>query len=268
MEFGVEGAPGRRLSGLRVGFNAKYRSDKTPNKCTIKIYNLAPTSLAMLFVPRAVIRVFAGYGVGGEKLAFEGTPTDGGLTLEADGNGDRILSIDAEDGGRAFREAVINASFATPTTIGQLIGLVLASTQWSRGFIDPSIEAITLPHGCTLVGRAADIMDRIAAMSLPFGADWHVRDGTLYVVPKGTSTPEVAPLFSSYTGNLIGIPTPTKDGCKFKGLMDATLRPGRAVYVKSAALEGAYIAKDVTLNGDAWGNEFEVEVEARLIGVP
>jgi hypothetical protein len=105
-------------------------------------------------------------------------------------------------------------------------------------------------------------------MVLPIGAYWYVRDGMLYVLAKGTAAPEAAPLFSSVVGNLIGVPSITSKGCKFKALLDATIRPGRPVYVQSSGLDGAFIAKDVSFRGDNWDNDFYMEVEAHAFGVP
>lgn len=266
IEFGVEGAPGRRLADLRVNFKVEHKAGPTPSTATIKIYNLAPASIALLQTPRAVIRLLVGYDPI-EKLLFQGNPVKDGLNLKTEGP-DRILEVDASDGGRAYAETMISVSYSTPTTFGQVLELVLAQTQWARGTILVP-EALSFPHGIVLHGRPADVMRRLAAAVPPLGADWYVRDGALYVLPKGQSTPEVAPLISSAQGNLIGSPTSTKGGIKVRALIDATMRPGRAFVLESLGHSGTYVARDVTFTGDSgFERDFFMDITAKPVGVP
>jgi hypothetical protein len=268
VEIGPEGGAGVRLGAdLRVAFRCEHKASKTPSKATIRIYNPAPTSIALLRAPLAAIRLLVGYKPA-PKLIFQGTPIKDGIELTTEGP-DRILKVDASDGGRAFVETFIQISLVTPSTFGQVLALVLAQTLWARGFIDPSIEAVALPHGIVLTGRPGEVMDRLAAAAQPFGADWFVRDGALYVVPRGQSSPEVAPLLSSAQGNLIGSPTATKTGVKARALLDATMRPGMAFVVQSSAVSGTYIAKDVTFTGDSgYATDFYMDLTGRPLGVP
>ncbi|HZI43957.1 MAG TPA: hypothetical protein VFD53_01990, partial [Ilumatobacter sp.] len=163
----------------------------------------------------------------------------------------------------------VNVALATPSTFGQVLALVLAQTQWLRGFVDPTIETVPLPHGIVLAGRPAEILDRLAAAALPLQADWFVRDGAVFFVGKGQATPEVGLLISSTMGNLIGSPTATTTGVKLRALIDATMRPGRAFVLQSSAISGGFIAKDVSFTGDSgWDNDFYMEIVAKPPGIP
>lgn len=256
-----------RVPDLRVSFKVELKSSKTVNKASIRIYNPSPATIALLHIPKTSLRLMVGYGTF-PRLLFIGTPIKDGIDLKVEGP-DRILDIDAADGGAGYVGTFLNVSFSTPTTFGQVLATVLAATQWSQGFVDPAISAVVLPYGIVLVGRPSEVLDRLAAASLPVGADWYVRDGAVYVVPKGTATPEVAPLISSTQGNLIGSPNYTKKGIKVKALIDATMRPGRLFIVESAGWGGPFIAKDVTFNGDSgWDNQFYMEITAKPAGVP
>jgi hypothetical protein len=266
VEIGPENGTGIRLGDLRVGFKVDHKASKTVSTATIRVYNAAPASIALLRTPLAVVRLLVGYDPT-SKLIFQGPPVKDGIDLRVE-NADRILVVDAADGGRAYVETFLQVSMTTPTTFGQVLGTVLAQTRWARGFIDPAIEAVQLPHGIVLVGRPAEVMDRLAAAAKPAGADWFIRDNALYVVPRGQSTPEVAPLLSSTQGNLIGSPTSTKDGIKVRALIDATMRPGRAFVVQSLGVSGTYICQDVTFTGDSgWSNEFYMDLTGRPLGL-
>jgi len=267
VEIGPEGAAGIRLADLRVGFKVEHKASKTVSTATIRVYNPAPTSVALLRVPLAVIRLLVGYEPT-SKVIFQGAPVKGGIDIVVDGP-DHILQVDAADGGRAYVSTFVQVSFTTPSTFGQILSLVLGQTQWARGYIDPSLEATTLPHGVVLVGRPSEVMDRLAAAVPGVGADWFVRDNALYVVARGTSTPEIAPLLSATQGNLIGSPTAVKDGIKVRALIDATMRPGRSFVVESAGVNGLYVCTDVTFAGDSgFANDFYMDIAGRSAGVP
>ena len=270
VEIGPEGGAGVRLADLRVGFKVTHTASKAVSSAQIDIYNPSPVTIGLLRVPLAAIRLLVGYGgeLGFPKLIFQGPPVKDGIELKVTGK-DRILKVDAADGGRAYVSTFLNLPIATPTTFGAVLSLVLAQTLWARGYIDPQIESIVLPHGIVLLGRPAEVMDRLAASALPFGADWFVRDNAVYVVAKGTSTPEVAPLLSAAQGNLIGSPTQTKTGTKVRALIDATMRPGMSFVVQSAMVNGLYIAKDVTFTGDSgWDTPYYMDITGKPAGVP
>lgn len=266
LEIGPEGLPGVRHTGLRVGFQVEHKAGKAPNTARITVYNPAPTTIAALHVPGTALRVLAGYDV--PMVLFQGPPVKGGVTQDKRG-ADRVLTVDAADGGRAYIGTPMNTSLTTPSTFGQVLALILAQTLWFRGYIDPAIEAISLPHGIVLQGRPAEILDRLAAAAQPFGADWFVADNALNIVPRGQAAPGVALQLSSLTGNLIGVPTATKDGVKATALLDASMRPGRAFTVQSQLVNGAYIARDVTFEGDSgYEAPFYMHVTGKAVGVP
>lgn len=266
IEIGPEGGVGVRHTGLRVSFRVEHKASKAVSTAEIAIYNPAPTTIGALRVPGTAIRLLVGYDV--PRVIFQGPPVKNGLDLQVRGP-DRVFTVDAADGGRAYVGTAMNTSLTTPSTFGQVLALILAQTLWFRGYIDPSVEGISLPHGIVLQGRPAEILDRLAAAVPPLGADWFIRDNSLYIVPRGQATPEVAPLISSVQGNLIGSPTPTKEGVKVQALIDATMRPGRSFIVQSLLVNGTYVARDVTFEGDSgYEQPFYMTITGRPLGVP
>lgn len=266
VEIGPEGGPGVRLADLRVSFKANHKASKAASTAEISLYNPSPVTIALLRAPLATIRLLVGY-TPVPRVIFQGPPIKDGLELKVQG-GDRILKVDAADGGRAYVGTSLNASFTTATTFGQILALILAETLWARGHILVP-EALSLPHGVVLQGRPGEVLDRLAAVVPPAGADWFVRDNALYIVPRGQATPEAAPLLSSSVGNLIGSPTQTKTGCKVRALIDATMRPGRAFIVESALINGTFVARDVVFQGDSgWDRDFYMDITGKPLGVP
>jgi hypothetical protein len=265
VEIGVPGTPGIRVDGLRVGFKVDHKLSKAASTATIRIWNTSPATRARMLLPGSSIRLLLGYG-SVSRLVFWGQPVKGGISLECDG-ADQVFEVDAADGGRSYA-ATINVAFRTPTNFGAVLAVVLAETQWARGQILVP-EATPLPHGIVLNARAADILDRLAAVVPPFGAQWFVRDDALYVVPKGQATPEEAPLLSSTAGNLIGSPVATKTGIKVRALIDATMRPARSFVVESKDVSGIYVAQDVTFTGDSgFANDYYMDISGKPVGAP
>lgn len=259
VELGVAGAPGRRISDLRISFRAKHSTSSEPNTATVQVYNVAPETAALAQRQGATVRVLAGYQSSTPRQVFEGDILAGGAVLRRQGP-DRVLEIEAADGLRSLQRTV-TLSAVRGVTVEALLGQVLAQTGWARGVV--SIDTTTtLPQGVTHVGPPGPVLDRITRAT---GGAWYVRDGALYVTPAGAAVPESAPLLSSVSGNLVGSPEPTDEGVKVTALLDAGLRPGRRFVVESEAVSGTYVATDVEFVGDAgWDTPFY----AIVLGVP
>lgn len=268
LEVGVAGAPGKQFTGLRIGFGVDHTKGREPNKATIQVYNLAPPTIALLQVPGVVVRLLVGYGDPAiPRQIFMGNPVKNGIRQQTQGP-DRIMQIEAADGGAAYQSTHLALSFATGTTYVQILTAVLGATQWARGVVTIN-EAAQLPHGVVLTGRPAEILDRIAATVPPLGADWWIEDGVFYCAPKGQPVPSVAPLISATQGNLIGSPSPTDKGLEVTALIDASMRPGRTFVVESRQFNGTYIADSVSFSGDSgFENDFTMRILGKPVGVP
>lgn len=264
LEVGPEGLPGLRLGPLRVAFRVQHKAQGNPATATIRIYNPAPTTEDLIRQPGNSVRLLAGYG-GLPRLMFQGTPVRDGIKARTQGT-DRILTVEGADGGRGYTDTFFNLSYPGPTTYGQVLAQILVETGWARGSI-ALVEALTFPAGLVLQGRPAEVLDRLAATVPPAGAVWQVRDGALYVTPKGQPTPEVAPVLSAELGNLVGWPTQGTDSVTVTALLDATMRPGRSFQVLSKRISGIYVARDVTFRGDSKEGRFDMVLTGKPLGV-
>ncbi len=252
--LGNEGSLGRRYRGLRVSFSVKMTSSSEPNSAVIRAYGVGKEAIAAMQEPGAVVRLNAGYDA--PRLIFQGSPTDGGVTYERLG-AESLLTIEAEDGGREFRLADVNFSFATDTTAGQVIAETAEQLGIPVGYIEISSDAI-YPYGYTAVGKARTVLDNLAVAE---GSVWYIRDGALYWHPKAGSTGESAIVLSSGQGNLIGTPILRDGNVEVRALLDPSIRPGRPFIVIAEEMNGLFTARDVTFVGDSgWTNDYYVNV--------
>lgn len=257
LQIGPPGQPGREFRGIRIGFSIRMTRGATPNKGRIVAYNLSRESAALMQQDGAVVRLTLGYDV--PRLVFQGTPVKAGVRERKQG-ADRVLIIEAEDGGAAVRNARLSLVFDGPTTLGQVydaaaeqLGLPAGVVRIDRGH--------QFPNGLSLYGRAADVLDRLAVMS---DGDWFIRDGVVNLIERDGDTGDTAVKFSSASGNLIGEPEPTDLGIKITALLEPSMRPGRAFVVESERYNGTYIARDVEFIGDSgFDNSFYVTVTGR-----
>ena len=244
LQIGPAGEVGKSFAGFRIGFTVKMSASSTPNTATLEAYNLNDATLALAQRSDCVVRLLAGYDV--PRLLFQGNPVKDGVRKERKGV-DNVLTIEASDGGKAYKEARVSVGFATATTLRQVFDAVAVQTGLPSGTIRIP-ENVSFPHGITLAGNARDVLDRLALAS---GSQWFVRDGALQFVGVGEDTGEQAIVFSSAAGNLIGSPTKKDGGVSVKALLAPTLRPGKVFKVESRDLSGFYTATDVEFTGDS-----------------
>lgn len=263
LQVGTEADPtARALRDLRVAFRVEMDRTATPNRAVIQVHNPAEATVGVLQARDATVRLLAGYdSAGGPRQIFGGEPVRNGVAIERRGP-DRILTIEALDGGRAVAGSFVSESFAQQTSVGQVLDALAAALGLPRGATVLDAE-IRWPQGLVLLGPVRDELDRVCGA---LAADWFVRDGALYVVARGRSTGEVAPLFAASKGNLIGSPARKADGSiEVVALLDPAIRPGRPFVVQSEAVSGEYVARDVVFEGDSG---FDAAFYVRVTGEP
>ncbi len=257
VQIGTAGSEGKSFSGLKTTFRVSMSRESTPNDGVIKLYNVNADTVALAQNPDAVIRVLAGYDV--PQLLFSGNPVEDGVRLVRQGV-DRILTIEAQDGLRAYQDARVSISYTTETTLEELYQAVAAQLGLPEGAIRVD-SSFRFTQGGVFSGYARDILDRIAAST---SSGWFIRDGTLQLVGLAEDTGERAVVFSATTGNLIGSPTRTDTGVEITALLAPTLRPGKPFRVESADVNGDFVADTVEFIGDSHGGDFYV----KAVGIP
>lgn len=261
LEIGVEGGEFRRWEDLRISARVQKGRTSSPNSAEIDVYNLSRDSVAAAQQDGAIARLFAGYSV--PRLIFAGAINPGGASRAKLGP-DRVLSIEAQDGGARFRRARINKSFDRGTSLVSIFDELADATGAPLGAIEIPGDA-TISEGVTLVGDVSNELDRLARS---LDLDWSYQDQALQILPKGQGAPDEAILVSSAPDrrNLVGEPAPGSEGLEVRALLDGRFIPGRRVKIESSRFDGLYriIGVEHVLDS-GWDNAFYSELVLREI---
>ena len=263
VQFGQPGEVGKSFSDLKVSFQVVMSRASDPNQAKISIWNLSRDSVKALQADGAVVRLLAGYTV--PRQIFEGNPIASGVKVRQQGQ-DRVVEIEAQDGGKTYQEARVSISIATPTSLQEVLDEALSQVGAfgaASGAVRSDLSEIKLTQGFSFEGPARELLDRLALSS---GSYWTLRDGAIQFVEDGESTGEVAIEFSAETGNLIGSPSEKDSGVEVTALIAPSLRPGKHFSVASENVNGLYLADDVAFRGDSQSGEFYVVASGTPVG--
>lgn len=262
LEIGVAGEDFRRWEGLRVAARVKKTPKSSPNAAEIEVYNLSADSIAEAQRDGAIVRLFAGYDV--HRLIFAGSINRDGATLKKQGP-DRVLSIEAKDGGREYTRKRVNRTYDKGTKISKIVEDLAADTALPQAVIEVDEDA-QLTQGVTLTGRISDALDRLAEST---AGEWSIQDGELQFLPRGGYTSDQAILVSSAPGsrNLIGSPAPGKDGLEVTALLDGRYLPGRRIRLEAADYQGIYRVRSLEHSLDSgWDQAYYSEMVCKEVG--
>lgn len=250
VELGVPGELARRFTDLRISGKVERSSASGPNVASVTLINPGRDTIALAQQQGAVVRVLAGYDV--PRLLFVGDVNKGGATVEQQGP-DRVLTLEAQDGGRALREARVERSFSGEVSAEQVLGVVADAMGLPLGAVNLP-DTLRWPRGLSLSGAARDVLNEVTES---LGVRWSVQDGALQVLADSEDTGELAVRVAAETGNLIGSPKPLDNGLEVTALLDGRIRPGRRFVVASREFNGVYRAREVTHSFDSgWDNSF------------
>lgn len=269
---------------FRIKFEVEKTVRKIPNVADIFVYNL-PQELSERIKkeyedcilecgyqdrPRVVFR-------GNIKHVF--TYRDGA---------DYITEIQAADGDKDYREAVVNVSLSAGHSPSQIVDAVLKAMGETggtkRGTIN--LKRSSLPRGRVLTGAARDIMESVAVNQ---GAAWSIQDGVLDMVGHKEVLPTEAVVVNSETG-MLSAPEISDKGIHVRMLLNPLVRCNGALKLdnnnvklkqqqqtvtgpkthtrKPARLDpdGIYKVFKVKHTGDTRGPEWMTDVECVGIG--
>lgn len=259
LAIGSAGGEARTTPGLRIAARVTYKSTRA-GEAEIEVYNPAPGTIAAAQERGAIIRLLAGYGV--PELVFEGSAIRDGVMVRREG-ADRLLSIAARTGGVQLEQTRLSLSYAQGTRASEVVAEAARQLGLAQGVVQLG-EDYDLPPGFAYSGNAGELLQRLVSSA---GSTLTVRDGALQALPSGADTGEQVALLTPMTG-LLG--SPVRRGGKKRALVELEaqlipgLRPGKRVVVQSEALDGVFVARDVSFDLDLFG-DFKVAFTAREV---
>ena len=269
-----------RLTGLDCVFSIEKTLRGEPNKCSLKLYNLAEQTRASFeqLAPRrryqtkgVPVRIEAGYGID-RALLWLGELRN--VFTEVDGP-EWVTSMDSGDGYLAFQNTRVNLSYGpmTPvTTVYQALVAKLAAAGISTGNATAKdLEILGMgkfyPHGTVIAGSAAQ---ELSDLCLSAGLEWSIQDGVLQVLDRGQALRGKALLVSSEPNTgLVGSPSIDVDGiATVKILMTPEVRVGCILTLDTARIKGNFRLEKATWSGDTSSDDWYITMQARKYPSP
>lgn len=252
------------VSNLDATFEARRSLRAEPNTCTLRLFNLAPTTAGQIQQQAAstgtipvsiqagyqgtVVQIYAG------QLRAAVTVTDGP---------DTVLELNTGDGESAMAQARVNIAIAagTPYTtvfaaLANQLGLGLGNVASAK------LPATWSSKGCVLKGNVADYISDTCKAN---GLEWSIQNGAIQVLPLGGALAGQAALLTTQTG-LVGSPSVDSKGVlKACALIQPGVTPGATVAIKSSSVNGQFRCIAVDFEGDTLGNPWYAKLEGQLL---
>ncbi|EHL99387.1 hypothetical protein HMPREF9946_03149 [Acetobacteraceae bacterium AT-5844] len=277
---GPGGGTGVEITDLRITFSISKDDKKTPNRSTITVYNLAPSTRAAMEKPNTRCVLRAGYWEeGGPLEVFQGDVTFAWTSYEG---AEVMTTLELGDGARAYRDTVLSLSY--PAGASSTTALKDVASRMGLSLSMPSdAPSRTWAGGLSFHGAARTALDRITAGT---GLSWSIQGGTLQVVRRGGTTNRTV-IELDATSGLIGSPerqrrgpqeaiqvtdeatqrrrraaaaTEAYDGWRVRSLLLPTIAPADRVKLSARAAEGVLTAKEVRHIGDSHGGDWITEL--------
>lgn len=298
---GQAGGKGKNISDLRCEFDLTATASKSPNQGTLKVYNAAPDTIAMMETINNVVIIKAGYtqDVGAIQI-FAGTVC---RSLTYQDGADVITEMELRDSVIPLRDAKVSISYPPNTSAMTVLDGV------AKNFGLPIRKNLKVtdkqyPSGFAFNGRVRNAMDMVCNF---LGLEWSAQGNEIQIIKKGGVYSDMAVDLNADTG-MIGYPrresktmtekSAAKEGLKYgqkgivrttidvadptsklkekttlevqgyrvKSLMNGALYPGAYVRLTSRGIAGAFFrVEEAHYIGDVDGADFYVEVLLRFI---
>lgn len=253
------------ITEMRVQCTIEKNLGEHPNKCTIKISNLAEDTRAQIERDKLSATIEAGYD-GVARLLFTGDIARAYSRRED--TTEIVTTIEVTDGLHAYAHARMNRSYKPPIRVDR----VLSDAAKSMGLtlpreVDQSPELKqALEGGISMHGPTREVLTRLLA---PYGFNWSIQNGQLIIMSdEQVRAGEVIPI-NQGTG-MINVPertTPEKqDGkveIKFQTLLYPEIEPGKVCRLESQLLNLDVKVTDVKHTLDTHGDDYTTDVNGR-----
>lgn len=254
------------VTGLDVAFSVERTLDRSPNRASVRVWNLSRERRDALERMDGVrVRLEAGYE-SGVAVIFDGT-LDRAHSEKS--GADWVTEVRSGDGARALRSARVSQSYRTDASLRSLlehcagalgVGLGNAAEAFATA---QSPAGSVLRQGAAVSGRADDVLTHLCEAA---GLEWSVQGGVLQVLAQRRALQRQAVRLAPETG-LVGSPSVDSRGrLKAEALLIPELEPGRLVVVSSAHVEGTWRLSKVSYVGESSGSQWGASIEGAQEG--
>lgn len=265
--------------GLQLQFTVEKAIDNKSkgNRCEFKLTNLSEDTINYIQKKDMPVVFHVGYN-NNNKFLFGGVSSEV-ITDDSSSGTDRITTIRCVPSDSFLYTPIISRTFPPETTPRTIINFLIGqSPTLSKASFNSSKIDQAFPFGYPAEGSIKSILNEL---SRDFDFYYRIDGNRIYVNDankfQSTNSRERAFVLSPNSG-LIGRPSRTtdkgskaktdetsKEGVKFKALMNPLLQPGQAVSLKDTYLEGTYRIDTATFTGDWRTGGWEVECQCSTI---
>lgn len=269
--IGPKNGKGELISELRIGFKIERTDSSTPNKASIKIYNLSKDTHNKISSAGNHLTLRAGYADESVAAICFGDVVSARRTKEGM---DYVTEIEAYDGRTASVGTLVSVSFAEKTnakTVAKAFTDALGLAVKGEKNIPPGLK---YDGGFAFIGAATEGLSQVLNRA---GLVFTIQNEMLYIGKKGEAFEKTGLELSAETG-LLTVPQPVKDKSadatvnsdaasrwEFSTMLFPEIIPGAACNVKSSTLNGAVKICKAVYTGDNWTGDFRVDVEAEQV---
>lgn len=265
------------IKALRIKFNIVKSTLSSPNVCRLEIYNPNIYTLSSLQRKFTHIHLEVGYG-DDLKTLFVGQLVN---VIQGRDNVDRIITVYAGDGQKAWQNSIINKTFKEGIDTKQVINELVESFSGVElgdltGIPQASKDKV---RGRVLSGSSSEIMDGYADQ---YGFDWNIQDNEINVISKDEISDQSSIVVLNSASGMIGSPAITQIGVEVTSLLNPNLVPNKSIKIESlnaevripnlefikikrTSAEGTYKIAEVTFTGDTHSDDWKSKIIGRLL---
>ena len=225
---------GIELGELRVTFKVSKGDVETPNSAEIRVYNLAPETVAQIEGEFTRVVLQAGYQSNCTSI-FDGSIR--GIRTGREGGTDTWLEIIAADSDRAYTYATVNTTLSAGSKPEDRVSACQAAFT-AKGAGQGEIQDLGgngLPRGKVMYGSARKFMRDEAVNT---DCTWSFQDGNMQMVKNAGYLSGEAVVLTHETG-LVGTPEQTNEGIKVRCLLNPRLRISGRIKLDNASIQEA-----------------------------
>lgn len=251
------------LVGLDIAYTIERSLKRTPNKASIKVWNLSPSNRARISQLKTVpVTLEVGY-TGDTTLIFRG---DLRQTTHVRNGADYITTISSGDGEKKLRTARLTRNFPRNTAVNDVIKYVGQQLGVGTGNLNKLVGAglqkvsSRFRGPLALNGNAGDILARLTHSA---GLEYSIQDGNLQILAIGKALAGTAIVLRPSTG-LIGSPARGSKGIvKTRSLIIPDFVPGRKIRIESSEVVGDYRCEKCKYIGNTASNDWYIDAELK-----